>query len=245
MATHIIKIFHSGFGLNQLSMPVFILMAIAVFLEHKTFYGFSFLLMGIVCIISLTPSPSLQSALAPTLLFFISLMYSSKSISISIMTVSIPISFVLNFYIKERADFYNLPLAILVNYAVLFFLYSAVIKKKSDITLLSKITPLTPRQLLILKYICYDIKRKDMPKIVKDSELWNLDIERSGFTLDIINTEIAKIKSKTVLNINNAEALGVWYITQTEILEKEKQEIKENLINYRTNISNPFNKKKD
>lgn len=206
---HIYKIIFDSLEIDQISIVIFILLFVAIYRENKTIYSISFLSMGILSILAMSE----LSNLSPVPIFFIALLYCSKPYIILFISVIIPASFVLNYYINGFGTFSQLVEGILFNYAFLTFLYFAVIRQPSDIEHLARITPLSKRQLLILKYLEKGIPRKQIPDVVKDRELWKLDIE--NFTVDIINSEIATIKK--TLDLKTEFQLGVWYDKKTEI----------------------------
>jgi hypothetical protein len=210
---HIQKIIFKGIGLNQITLVIAVFLGIAILKESRALYSISFYLFSVGYILS---GPSI--GLEPVIGFFIALLYFNNSKTILAIITGLPVFLVLNFFIYERVDFENLVLLIIGISGILLFLYLAVIKQPENIEKLSKITPLTKRQLLILKYLAMDIPRKQIPSSVKDSTLWRLGLDRDKFTVDIINTEIAKVKKE--LEIVNGEALGVWYNKQVEISNK-------------------------
>ena len=206
---HVSRWLFIGPSLNQLSIPVFILMIIALLKRDRKIYFLSFFLMGIVCIITLKKPDDLT----PVILFFIALLYYGNFKTLILSIASIPSAYIINMFIYNHADFYNLPVGIVGNVGILIFLYIAVIRQPSNIDHLSKVTPLSKRQLLILKYLAIGVSRKEMPEKVPERELWKHDIDK--FSFHIINSEIAEIKTK--LDIESEFELGIWYNKKTEI----------------------------
>lgn len=206
---HISRWLFIGPSLNQLSIPVFLIMIIALIKRNRKIYFLSFFLMGIVCIITLNKPDDLT----PVILFFIALLYYGNFKTLIFSIASIPSAYMINMFIYNHADFYNLPVGIVGNVGILIFLYIAVIRQPSNIDHLSKVTPLNKRQLLILKYLAIGISRKEMPEKVPERELWKHDIDK--FSFHIINSDIADIK--TVLDIDSEFELGIWYNKKTEI----------------------------
>lgn len=214
--THIMHIIIAGISLNQITLPICIIFAIAVKTENRHFYSYGFLVTGIFNILTL---PELAN-LSPFIFLFLSVYYQPKNI-IKFLTPAIIIcSFVISYHINDFNNYINLIEGISGNISFLVIFYFLFIKKPEDINILSKITPLTKRQLLILKCLAMDIPRKQIPASVKDSTLWRLDLDRDKFTVDIINTEIAKIKK--VLELTNEMCLGIWYNKQVEITNNSR-----------------------
>lgn len=211
LSMHISKLIFTGPAINQISIPGFIFMIYAIISEKRKLYFASFLVMAFMAMITLE-SPD---DLAPCVLLFIALLYSQKQESFIITICIIPAGFMINYFISDYTDFYNLPIGIIGNGGILAFLYFAVIKQPSKIDHLAKVTPLDHRQLLIMKYLSMDIPRKQIPDKVPERELWKYEID--NFTVDIINSEIAKIKK--ILELKSEFALGIWYSKKTEIPE--------------------------
>ncbi len=208
-AMHISRWLFIGPSLNQLSIPVFVLMIVALIKKDRRIYFLSFLLMGIVCIITLKKPDDLT----PVILFFIALLYYGNFKTLIISIASIPSAYMVNMFIYNHTDFFNIPVGIVGNVGILIFLYIAVIRQPSNIDHLSKVTPLNKRQLLILKYLAAGVSRKEMPDKIQDRELWKHDIDK--FSFHIINSEIADIKTR--LDIESEFELGIWYNKKTEI----------------------------
>ena len=198
-----------GISLNQFSIPIFIMMIIAVIIENRKLYFYSFYLMAAFALLTLE-SPD---DLAPSVLLFIALLYYGNMKTLVASLALIPTMYTINSFISTYTDFYNLPVGIIGNTGILLFLYFAVIRQSSNIDHLSKVTPLSKRQLLILKYLAIGVSRKEMPEKVPERELWKHDIDK--FSFHIINSEIAEIKTK--LDIESEFELGIWYNKKTEI----------------------------
>ncbi len=202
-----------GPGLNQISLPIFILMAISIYKENRILYSFSFASMGALAIVTLQNVGGLTAALAPVPLFWVALDYYSKPSIIVYIAGMIPSAWLLNYFVYQRTDYFNLPVAIIGNFILLTIFYFKNIKQPSNIDHLSKVTPLSKRQLLILKYLAAGVSRKEMPDKIQDRELWKHDIDK--FSFHIINSEIADIKTR--LDIESEFELGIWYNKKTEI----------------------------
>lgn len=209
IALHISKWIFIGVNINQITIPALFVMIFAMIKEDRKIYFLSFVLMGIVSIITLKNPDDLT----PVLMFFIALLYYGNFKSLIICIASIPTAYMINMFIMHHEEFYNIPVGILGNVGVLIFLYLAVIRQPSNIDHLSKVTPLSKRQLLILKYLAAGVSRKEMPEKVPERELWKHDIEK--FSFHIINSEISDIK--TSLDIESEFELGIWYNKKTEI----------------------------
>lgn len=209
LSMHVSKWLFIGPSINQLSIPFFLLMLVGVIKENRKIYFLSFYFIAIFSIITLE-SPD---DLAPSMLMFIALLYYGNRNTLILCLASIPSAFIINSFIANYTDFFNVPISILGNGGILIFLYYAVIRQPSSITHLARITPLDARQLIILKYLSRDMSRKEMPDKIPERELWKHDIE--NFTFDIINSEISKIKK--ILDIHSEFALGIWYSNKCEI----------------------------
>ena len=212
LSMHISKCIFIGPSINQISIPGFLLMIIAIIKEKRKLYFLSFFIMAFMAMMTLE-SPD---DLAPVVLLFIAMLYSGNQKTLMLCMASIPSGFMVNYFIADYIDFFNLPIGIIGNAGILLFLYFAVIRQPSNIDHLSKVTPLSKRQLLILKYLAIGVSRKEMPGKIKDQELWKYDIDK--FSFHIINSEIADIK--TLLDIESEFELGIWYNKKTEISRK-------------------------
>lgn len=206
IATHTISILTKGFTLNQLTLFIIVLFCIAALKESKLLYFISFLSIGILCILTVKN----LSDLSPTIFLFLAITYYRKAIYI-IPGILIP-SYVFSYYINDFDSYANLIEGIIGNLLFLILYCLLFLKQPTDIKYLSIVTPLSKRQLLILKKLSKDIPRKQIPSKTKDLELWSLDLTKEKFTIDIINSEISKIKK--TLNINNEMCLGIWYRDQ-------------------------------
>lgn len=211
-ALHIMKIIVEGFDIDQLSIIAFIMIFISILKEKRIYYGYSFFIMGTIAILCLNSFSDLSAV--PIL--FIAVLYYSKPLMLVLISITIPVSFMASYYMDPSGSVSHIIEGVIFNYAFLAFLYFAVIRQPSDIDHLARVTPLDRRQLLILKYLARDISRKEMPGTIPERELWKYDID--NFTIDIINSEIAKIKK--VLDIKSEFALGIWYSRKAEIETK-------------------------
>ena len=184
-------------------------MFIAILKENRNLYFYSFYSMAILNMLF----SEYPGELAPCLMLFIALLYNG-SINNLIMSIAIiPSALVINSFYSNFGNLHTLPIGIIGNVGILLFLYFAVIRQPSRIDHLAKVTPLTHRQLIILKYLSIGISRKKMPGKVPERELWKYEIDK--FSFDIINAEIAKIKN--VLDIDSEFCLGIWYNKKTVV----------------------------
>lgn len=202
-ALHIVKSVFSGLEFNQLSVMVFVSFFIAIARESRSLYSVSFILQGIMMILTMDGDPNL----GPVVVFFLALFYRPDMKTLSSAAATIAVSFVIkSYFISSWTNSQTLEI-VLAHYVFLSMLYFLFIKQPSDIDYLSRTTPLTARQLIILKYLHQGISRKKMPDMVPDKELWRFGIET--FSLDVINYEISKIK--TSLDLKSEFELGAWY----------------------------------
>lgn len=206
ISTHIVSVLNKGITINQITFVIIGIISVAVIKENRFLYFISFLLSAIFCTLTL----SNLAELTPFVFFFLSVVYYRRIIYV-IPGVLIA-SFVFSYYINDYNNYMNLIEGIFANLAYLILFCIVFIKQPTDIKYLSMVTPLSKRQLLILKKLSEDIPRKQIPSKTKDLELWNLDLTKDKFTVDIINTEISKIKK--TLKINNEMCLGIWYKEQ-------------------------------
>lgn len=202
-ALHIVKAVFSGFEINQLSIIVFVLLSISVFKENRFLYSYAFMVQSIITILTMTGDPNLS----PVLFLFFAMLYNSSIVNLSTISIILPVSFILKSYLFHPWTESQVIEVILCSYALLSAIYVAVIKLPPDIDFLSKTTPLSVRQLLILKYLYKGVLRKNMPAFVREFQLWRYGIK--NFTFDIINSEIKSIKD--LLGLKTEFELGAWY----------------------------------
>lgn len=200
------SVLNKGVTINQITFVIIGIIFVAVIKENRFLYFISFLLTAIFSTLTL----SNLAELTPFVFFFLSVVY-YRRIIYAIPGVLIT-SFVFSYYINDYDNYMNLIEGIFGNLSYLILFCIIFIKQPTDIKYLSMITPLSKRQLLILKKLSEDIPRKQIPSKTKDLELWNLNLTKDKFTVDIINTEISKIKK--ILKINNEMCLGIWYKEQ-------------------------------
>lgn len=121
---HIQKIIFVGISLNQVTLIACVCLGIAILKEHKLLYSVSFYLFTIAYFVTTS-----DISLTPVVGFFIALHYYSDFKMIVTIIVSIPSFLVLNFFIYERSDFYNMAVLIVINLGILAFLYYSLIRK--------------------------------------------------------------------------------------------------------------------
>lgn len=212
IGTHITSIFVNGISFSNVTILISILVIVAVIREMRNLYSISILLFGVGCVLTL---PEMAN-LAPFGIFFLGLYYfRDKSIGLMVFPVALVFSFLLSYIVNGFCDPINLIEGIMGNLFMFFLFYFMFLKQSGDIWRLSKTTPLTRRQLLILRQLDKDIPRKEIPGSVRESELWSLDLEKEHFTLAVINTEISRIKNK--LDIKSEFCLGTWYKEKIDV----------------------------
>jgi hypothetical protein len=209
--THGLQVFINGFSKNQFALPIFIIAGLAVFTGRRSLYSVFFFLFGVGAILTIKDLAHMAGAS----FFLCAVYYKKNNITLSASFILIIISYLLSYYLNGHENYINLIEGIIGNSVFFIFLYTLFIKQPSKIDHLSKVTPLDKRQLLIMKYLSLDIPRKQIPDTVPEKELWKHDID--NFTLDIVNSEIAKMKK--ILDIKSEFSLGVWYTKKIEIPE--------------------------
>lgn len=211
-STHILSIITKGLTMNSFTLVIVAFFIVGIYRENKMFYSVALIVQSIHTTLGL---PELTE-ISPFIFSFLGLYYFRKrDTGVIIIPVILIFSFLLSYIVNDFCEPINLIEGIMGNLFLLFVFYFMFLKQSGDIHRLSKTTPLTRRQLLILRQIDRDIPRKKIPGSVKESELWSLDLEREHFTLAVINTEISRIKNK--LDINSEFCLGAWYREKIDV----------------------------
>lgn len=184
-SVHIQKIIFVGIGLNQVTLFVSACLGIAVLKESKTLYSWSFYLFGLFYILT-APDVNL-SGVAP---FFLALVYFNNIKMIAAISTGLPTFLILNFFIYERLDFYNLPILIFGNLGLISLLYLTTIKKPSQKVLST----------LDQKKVLLHIQGKTPEEIIKELNLSVQPRTVRTFILDQVKKSHCQNESQFAVN---------------------------------------------
>lgn len=218
VSTHILAIFEKGISLNNITILLVAVFIYGVIKEVSLIYSITLILVGTFSTLTL---PELTE-ISPFIFFFLALYFLKyRKYGLIFIPLLLILGYLGSYMLNDFDNPINLIEGIMGN-LFLFFLFNFIfLQQTGSIIKLSRTTPLNKRQLLILRQLSKDIPRKQIPDSVKESELWSLDLEKKKFTLDIINTDIAKIKQK--LEIKGDFALALWYKEKIEIIKEDNK----------------------
>lgn len=192
IVSHIVQMFFTKPDLSQFSLIIFTLIFIAVFKENKIMYSFSFISMGILCILTL---PELAN-LGAVPIFFIAMLYCSKPIILSSIFVSIISSYLINYYLTSGTNYINLIEGILGNIAFLAgFYFSAITKLSENKKVHRKIDDMEPIEKAIMDYVSIDgYTQKEIAAELNNPENKFYDEKKKPYSGDMIYGIIKNIR---------------------------------------------------